>query len=261
MSGVAGTPYGAGATSNALGNYDINWENQQLGRQAQAAGAASPLFQAAPGLAAGSAALPGNTYMNQISNVLNALKAQNTAGALGASTAGALQSGAGQGLGQANALGSSIGQNTASFGSLPYQTGATIGNNAVSAQSNLGGVLSGITGLGNQQFTLPEQVLGDLAQYLGLGQDASRLSANLGQMGFNQTAQGLGGLLSGGNALFGSNGMLGGSGGLFGSGAGGFSGFGPEAATMNAMALGTTDPMLAAGGGGLSSLLPFAMSP
>ncbi len=202
MSGLAGTPYGAGVTSNALGNFDINWQNQQLGREAQGAAAASPLFQAAPSLAAGSAALPGNTYMNQISNVLNALKAQGAGGAQGALTAGALQQGAGQGLGQANALDSSLASNTAQFGGLPYSTGATIGNNALSGLSNLQQQLTGATNLGNNQFLLPQQLMADAMQYMGMGQRASEISGNLGQQGFNQTAQGLGGLLSGGNMLF-----------------------------------------------------------
>jgi hypothetical protein len=220
MMGLGASPYGAGATNKAMSDFDINWQNQQLGRQESAAGAASPLLQAAPGLAASSAAMPSNTYLSQIGAVLSALDQQNKAGALGASAFPSLLGGIGQGLGQANSLASGIGQNTANFGMAPYQAGATIAGNAQSGLGNLQNQLSGATNLGNNQFQLPQQVLGDLMQYMGLGQSASGLSGQLGQMGFNQTAQGLGGLLSGGNALFGSNGLLGGSGGLFGGGSG-----------------------------------------
>ena len=33
--GVAGTPYGAGVEANAMGNFDINWQNNQLSREMQ----------------------------------------------------------------------------------------------------------------------------------------------------------------------------------------------------------------------------------
>ena len=44
--------------------------------------------------------------------------------------------------------------------------------------------------------------MSQLNDYLGLGQKASQLSGELGQRGFNQTAAGIGGLMSGGNMLF-----------------------------------------------------------
>jgi len=202
MSGIAGSPYAAGTTAKALGDFDINWQNQQLQRQATAAGAASPLFQAAPQLAYGSGQMPSQTYMSQIGNVLNALNAQGAAGSLGASAFPSLLSGAAGGLGQAQSLlGSSIG-GLASSGLLPYQTGAGIANNALSGLNSQQNLLTGATGLGNNQYMLPQQMIGDLMKYMGLGQDASRIGANIGQMGFNQTAQGFGGLLSGANSLF-----------------------------------------------------------
>lgn len=218
MAGIGSSPYGASATANALGNFDINWQNNLLGRQTQAAGAASPLLQAAPGLAYGSGQLPSQAYMGQIGNVLNALAAQNKGALGGAAGYGSLLSGAGQGLGQAqNLLGSTTG-GLASSGMLPYQAGAGIANNALTGLGNQNSLLSGSTQLGNNQFVLPQQVMDDLMRYMGLGQSASQLSGNLGQMGYNQTGQGIAGLLSGGNALFGNNSLLGGSGGLFGGG-------------------------------------------
>lgn len=139
MAGLGGTPYGASTNANALSNFDINWQNNLLNRQTTAAGAASPLLQAAPALV------------------------QSTAG-------------------------------------LPYSTDATIGGNAL---QQLGQTIN----QGNNQYLLPQQVLGDLQSYLGLGQAASGLAGQLGQQGFNQTAQGLGGLISG---LGGINSLTGG---------------------------------------------------
>jgi hypothetical protein len=50
MAGVATSPYGAGLTNQATNNFNIDWQNQQLGRQAQAAGAAGQLDQTGVGL-------------------------------------------------------------------------------------------------------------------------------------------------------------------------------------------------------------------
>lgn len=261
MSGIAGTPYGASATSNALGNMDINWQNQQLGRQIQAANATSPLYSGATNLAYGSAQLPTQTYMGQINNVLQALKAQEEAGRLGASGIGSLLSAGGSGLGQANNLGTSLAQSLASIGAAPYSTGATIGGNAVSGLGNLQNLLSGAVNIGNNQFALPQQVISDLMQYMGLGQNASSISGQLGQMGFNQTAQGIGGALSGANTLFGRNGLMP-LGGMFGgpanlAGAAAMPGFDTLGGTVGMGALGGDF-----GGGGslLASALPFAAS-
>ena len=46
-SGVGTSPYGAGLENQALSNFNIDWQNQQLGREATAAGAALPLAQGA----------------------------------------------------------------------------------------------------------------------------------------------------------------------------------------------------------------------
>jgi len=259
MSGVAGTPYGASVTSNALGNFDINWQNNQLNRQATAAGAASPLLQAAPGLAASSGALPSQAYLGQlgaispflnqqlqagttglgsalpgftgasglaassaaapyslygsnIGQLLSALGQQNVAGVQGAAGLSSLLGGAGAGLINSQNLGGTAAGQLTSLAGQPYSTGTTMGTNALNA-------LNQTTQLGNNQYQLPQQLMSDLMQYMGLGQSASQLSGQLGQMGVNQLGQTIGGvgpLLGGANSLFG-----GGGGGLFGSGAGG----------------------------------------
>jgi hypothetical protein len=259
MSGLGSSPYGASTTANALGNFGINWENQQLGRQTAGAQAADPQFTGASALSSGSAALPSSTYMSQIGNVLNALKSQNQAGALGASAFPSLLGGVSSGLGQADALSSNIGNQMAGFAGLPYQTGAGIAGNALTGLGNLQNQLTGATQIGNNQFVLPQQVMQDMMQYMGLGQSASGISGQLGQMGFDQTARGLGGALSGANTLFGNNGMLSGGGGLFGGGSGLSSGLTGAAAMPGFDTLGSTVGMGAAdvgGGGGLMSALP-----
>jgi hypothetical protein len=49
--GINMTPYGAGLENDAMRNFNIDWQNQQLGRQATAAGAAGSLEQAGAGVA------------------------------------------------------------------------------------------------------------------------------------------------------------------------------------------------------------------
>lgn len=74
--GIASTPYGAGLENQATGNFNIDWQNQQLGRQTQAAGAAGSLvgqgaqtagqgvgmMNQAPGQMVQSSMLPYATY-------------------------------------------------------------------------------------------------------------------------------------------------------------------------------------------------------
>jgi hypothetical protein len=165
--------------------------------------------------------MPSNAYLSQIEAILKALGAQNAAGAVGAQAGTGLLQGAGQGLGSANALGQSLAGNTAQFGGLPYSTGATIGSNAQSSLAQQLAMLTGITGIGNQQFQLPMQVMDQLMSYLTGGRQASQLSGNLGQQGFNQMSQGIGGMLSGANTLFNPNsGMFPGTFGSLGLGGG-----------------------------------------
>ena len=236
MSGLAGTPYGASVGANAMGNFNIDWENQQLARQVQGAGAAgnaastagglygqagnvagqagslygqagnvanqaAGLYGAAPGLAASSAALPSNAYTNNISQLLQGLAARGQGANQGIAGFGSLLGAGGSGLGQSNTLNLSGVGAQQQYGAAPYNTQSGIGSNTLSGLSNL-------TQLGNNQFALPQQEIGNLMDYMGLGQRASGLSGQLGNLGFNQTAQGLGGLLGGANTLFGQRGMF-----------------------------------------------------
>lgn len=225
MAGIGGTPYGASVTDNALNNYGINWQNQQLGRQEAGLGAygsalgraGSTLGQAgstlgqATNLASSSSALPSNVYTNQINQILQALGMGNQAAASGASTFGNLLGSAGSGSTTGAGMQNSALAQYLSGQQQNYNTGVNFGQNALSG-------LSSVTNLGNQQYLLPQQVIADLESYMGLGQSASGISGKLGDMGFNQLSSGLGGAISGTNALLGQNSLLGGSSGVFGSG-------------------------------------------
>src|SRR5215469_9513880 len=69
-SGLGASPYAEGLTTDALGNFQSNWQNQQLARQSQALGAAQPAFSNAANLAASSAALPSNVFTGQQNQIL-----------------------------------------------------------------------------------------------------------------------------------------------------------------------------------------------
>ena len=222
MSGLGGTPYGASVGANAMGNFDIRLAEPTAcpadaggggGRQRGKHGGRA--YGAAPGLMASTAGMPSEVYTGQIGQELQALQARNQGANQGIAGYGSLLGSAGQGIGQANAANLQGAQAYQQYGSAPYNTAAGIANNSVSGLSNL-------TQLGNNQFALPQQAISDLMQYMGLGQSASGLSGQLGNLGFQQTAQGLGGGLSALNMLGGQGGMLsGGGGGLGGAAAGG----------------------------------------
>lgn len=244
MSGLSGSPYASSMTANALGNQALQWNAQQQAREQQAAAAASPLLMA-----------PGNVYTQQQNAILQALADRTRAGVEGAAGYGSLMGSAGGALQGAQNLGSGAAQTLASLGALPYQTGAGIGSNALNSLMNL-------TNLGNNQFLLPQQVIGDAMQYLGLGQNASQIAGSLQAQNFNQLSSGIGGALSGANALFGGNGLFSSGGALGGLGgaAGGFDSFGFPLAGV-ATDAGTGLAQAATGGGllsGLGSVLPFS---
>jgi hypothetical protein len=171
--GIGGTPYGASVAANAQNNFNLNWQNQQLARQAQATQSA------------------GQNQQN-IASILG--QAGNIFGAgLGA---------AGAGLANAGNIGTGLAQGTAATNQLPYQASLGIGNNQISGLGNLQSLLQGQANLGGQSFALPQQVLNDLQSYLQLSQAAQQQGLAGGQQGFNQLASGIGGGIAGANALF-----------------------------------------------------------
>ena len=64
QSGLGGTPYGAGVTGQTMANFNIDWQNQQLARAAQGAGAAGNLATTGAGIQGAGAALQ-NQGVNQ----------------------------------------------------------------------------------------------------------------------------------------------------------------------------------------------------
>lgn len=78
--GIQTTPYGAGVESNALNNFNIDWQNNALGRATQGAGAAGGLLNnATGGIGAGlnnmttGSGLPYNTFQGINANALGTL--------------------------------------------------------------------------------------------------------------------------------------------------------------------------------------------
>lgn len=162
QSGVAGTPYGQGVNAMANDQFNMNWQNNQLGRASQAAGAAGGLLGSSgqglnlgTGLMQQGAATPYNAFAGINQNALSAL----TGGANFGNTVGQLpqqqiqdylsymQGGTGQqqtNLNQANAqfgqsqqLGSQLGGSLSSLGNAwgkmfgsPSQGGSGFANNS-----------------------------------------------------------------------------------------------------------------------------------
>jgi len=87
MAGLGSSPYGASNTANTLGNFDINWQNNELARQQQALGAAGTAI--GTGIGAGqtgintgvnTAAAPSGAYNTAQTNSLSALTSGISAG-------------------------------------------------------------------------------------------------------------------------------------------------------------------------------------
>lgn len=176
----------------ALFNQLMN-QNQQ---QSQAANAAAGVF--GPYAASTADQSAQNFAMNWQNQELQRL----LSGGQGLSNLGAGMNMAGSALGQGAQQQTGALQNYANFGQLPYQT--SIGQ----AQNDFGGT-GNLINQGGQMYALPQQVISDLANYMGLGQQASLYSGQLGQLGQpNLGAIGaLGGL--GSNFLLGNQGLFG----------------------------------------------------
>lgn len=194
MAGLGSTPYGASVAGNTMGNFNTQWQNQQLGRMTQGLSAAMPALQAAPQMVYGAGQelgtlgqqmyqagqLPTQALLSNLTGQQQIQAGQNTAAATGlpaaVSALGGGQTVYGQAL--ANLLG-----------------GTQSGYNAYNTQSvNALNSLNSLVNLGNNQYLLPQQSLNNALSYLGLGQNASQISGNLGQMGQNQLQNSMSGL-------------------------------------------------------------------
>lgn len=142
--GVATTPYGAGLENQSNQNFDINWQNQQLGRQGQAANTASTLESGAGGAASTGTAIgqsvPGFANQQQQQAIADFLAYLQ--GGTGATQAGTSQYGA-----EANASLGQQGVNNQQLAGLGgLATSLFGGTSATGASTGLGG-LSGLTAL------------------------------------------------------------------------------------------------------------------
>lgn len=153
LNGLSSTPYGAGVAGQGISNFNIDWQNQQLQRQATAAQGYGALtnsigqaYSGAAGLGtqgfntlntAGS--LPYNTYQGQQTNDINAIGSQgayaqpylglgNASGALGLSASNAA-------FAQQQQLSQQLGQGLSGLGGL-FSGGGGIGG--LSSSQNLG---------------------------------------------------------------------------------------------------------------------------
>lgn len=239
MYGLGNSATGAGATNEALLNFNTNWENQQLGRAESGvntlASAYQPLANSASTSvgaqenAAGNALGQGNLglginsgYGSQENNLLNY-------GSLGSTMAGTS-------LGQANAL--------TNAGGLYYDAGG-LGNSALGAESGAYGTAGGLYGEGaGYESAIPGEYYGAATMPYGygsaystamggamapqgqmMGYDTGYLglsTPNGGAMGAmnSQNNLGMSGLMGLTGSLFGTSGSSSGMGGIFNSGGG-----------------------------------------
>lgn len=203
MSGIAGTPYGAGVTGQNQQLFNQNWLNQQLGRQQGALSSAAPAYAAGQTLTQA----PLSTQNNQLSVLNQLLNSQNSAGALGANALAGNAGAAGSAATNSYNLGSGGLNTLLAAGQAPYSASQTIGTNDLTALGNL-------INIGNSQYQLPQSVLGNLQSYMGLGQSASSTANQIDAAQNNQLAS-----IGSGLGTAGSLGLGAYNAGLFGSAA------------------------------------------
>ena len=186
MAGVASTPYGAGVTNQSDQNFNINWQNQQLARQTQAAGAAGALdtqagglqtsgvnmMNQAPGQLVSSATIPYSTYTDigtgqntalsqllgitggaqgisntQITDLLGLLGGQNQTNQVGNQTSQVGLNQSQLGWNQMASLGSGLGNLFGMAGGIPGLS-SLFGGSGVGASALAGGSALGGGGAG-----------------------------------------------------------------------------------------------------------------
>lgn len=194
-----------------------NIYNQGLGTSSNLLGQSTNLAQIAPQLAMASN-LPQQVYNQNLMQQLSALNS-------GAGTLGGLMGSAGGAYGQAGNLLNQYTQGTQNLFAQPYNLYNAMQGN------NLAALAQGVN-IGNQQYQLPENLLGNAQAYMGLGQSASSISNQIAAQNFAEQQSSMSGL----GSLLGMNGMFGpsagysstygGGGGLFGGGGGLLGGIG-----------------------------------
>lgn len=183
QNGVGGSPYAAGITGQAGQNFNINWQNQQLGRQLSALGGA--------GTADTQAANNLSTLQTTGVNNFNALTsgAVNNANSLISGGSNALNSGINTGVGALSTLGNTaVGANTAASdlgtAALNTEAGAAQLPQDIylqQQQADLAALGSQISG-SNAASAQTQLATADQGQYLNIGQTAAQGAINAAQV-------------------------------------------------------------------------------
>lgn len=240
QAGLGGTPYGSRVASGALTNYDLNWQDRQLGRQEKALPIADTALGDASKLAYTASGYPSKVYTGNLADINTSLAARNTGASVGSATDSTILGATGTADKTAQGLDSSALKDYSYYGQLPYST------RALESKNTLTGI-NDVVGLGNEAYTLPQQSINDLESYLKLGQSSSTISGNLGAQGLSElsgAASGIGSLASTANNLT--------SGGVTSAGSSLLGSTGSSWAT-DAAGAATTDASLVTDAGGASS--------
>lgn len=255
MNGVAGSPYAAGVTGNQDQNFNINWQNAQLGRQVQALGAYDQAASTYAGDTSNltSAAMNNLTsgvnsgvsdYNSLVSGAVNNLATLQNTGVnnFNSLTSGATSNAANLISTGSNALNSGINTGVAALGTLGNQTLAanqassdlgTAGLNTLAGaaqlpsdiytqqqQAELAALQAQIAGT-NSSTALTQQAVTDQGNYLNIGQTASQGAINAATANNQASAAqmaGFGNLFGGIVGMFGFGGGLGSAASAAGSG-------------------------------------------
>lgn len=164
--GTGMSPFGAGVENKAMSDFNIDWQNNQLGRQSTAAGAAGGLLGAggnaigagnsmmagAPGMLSSTSMLPYSAYNQLGGDQFNALNTLSSAG-LNQMTTPQMQQAAWmqylQGGNQAGQVANQNAQVGVNQANTAFNQSQTLGANLGKSLSSLGGAFSGSgTGIG-----------------------------------------------------------------------------------------------------------------
>lgn len=146
MAGVATSPYGAGLTNQATGNFNIDWQNNLLNRMSTAAGAAGGLTSAGAGAANTGAGITG------------------------------------QGVGMMNQAPSQLVQSA----TIPYATYSDIGTGQNQALSQLLGLGTSGANLSNLPISDLISLLGAQNSANSVANQQAQTALNQSNLGFNQ---------------------------------------------------------------------------
>jgi hypothetical protein len=196
MYGVAGSPYGAGVAGQTSNNFNIDWQNAQLARQAQGATAIGSLGSTM-GNAYGQAAGIGGQIAGLYGQAAN----------VGSQAAGLYDQSANLSGLQGNLYGQAANMGNTAAGiygeasnlnqqglDVAYQTSQLPNSGYMqqmaAQQAALDALVSGTSGA----YNLTQGAIGDYGNYLKIGQSATANAQNAAQMNNQSSGAGLAGL-------------------------------------------------------------------